>query len=822
VSPARGSENGVQAQAGGASTPSAFCGGLTGSSLQTLDFAAALEVVAGFASGPLGAGRIRSRLPAVDSEWIRNQLALVAEGLALLRSGDGLEVVPVPEIGRAVNRLRIEGSVLDGEDLVVVRTALAAIRLVAREIHRVAPRAPGIGLLEVPVADRRIEQRLEQSVDPEGELLDSASPGLARARREVHTARERLVRKLEALLRSLDGQAAPAGAMVTVRGGRYVIPVRRDSRARPQGIVHDESGSAGTLFIEPTEAIDLGNALREAMADESREVLRVLRELTEMLRPELETIRAGHEMCVVADDLAARARYAHAVGAEVPVIEEAGGRLELWNGRHPLLLARGAEVIPFDLVLGPTERTLLISGPNAGGKTVLLKAVGLFAALVQAGVVPPLGGESRMPVFTRLFADIGDNQSIAADLSTFSAHLATLRGVLAEADDASLVLLDELGSGTDPSEGAALAWATLENLTGRRTLTLATTHLGALKTLASHVPGVVNGSLEFDAATLSPSYRFQKGVPGRSYGLAIARRLGVDPDVLVRAEARVPDGERALDRLLHEVEARDQQLRIREADLLSRLEETTRQAEALAHRLGEVGVREQQLRRQERDAEQRARTQSRDYLLEARRRVEEAIQVARQARSEEEAREARRLVEEAIQAASVSPEPVPRGMVEGRALHPAQRVRLGTGGTARIETIRDDGKIMVIAGSVRMVVPADAIVEVIPDPVSAPGSRSRKGRSAPAGVEGSGFETAAFDVDLRGMRVDEAESAVVAALDAAILADNPHLRIIHGKGTGAIRALVHDLLQSDRRVRRYALAPANQGGSGVTVVEFRT
>jgi DNA mismatch repair protein MutS2 len=821
VSPARGSENGVQAQAGGASTPSAFCGGLTGSSLQTLDFAAALEVVSGFASGPLGAGRIRSRLPAVDPEWIRNQLALVAEGLALLRSGDGLEVVPVPEIGRAVNRLRIEGSVLDGEDLVVVRAALAAIRLVAREIHRVAPRAPGIGLLEVPVADRRIEQRLEQSVDPEGELLDSASPGLARARREVHTARERLVRKLEALLRSLDGQAAPAGAMVTVRGGRYVIPVRRDSRSRPQGIVHDESGSAGTLFIEPTEAIDLGNALREAMADESREVLRVLRELTEMLRPELETIRAGHEMCVVADDLAARARYAHAVGAEVPVIEEAGGRLEVWNGRHPLLLARGAEVIPFDLVLGPTERTLLISGPNAGGKTVLLKAIGLFAALVQAGVVPPLGPESRLPVFTRLFADIGDNQSIAADLSTFSAHLATLRGVLAEADAASLVLLDELGSGTDPSEGAALAWATLENLTGRRTLTLATTHLGALKTLAAHVPGVVNGSLEFDAASLSPSYRFQKGVPGRSYGLAIARRLGVDPEVLVRAEARVPDGERALDRLLHEVEARDQQLRIREADLLSRLEETTRQAEALAHRLGEVGVREQQLRRQERDAEQRARSQSRDYLLEARRRVEDAIQAARQARSEEETREARRLVEEAIQAASVSPEPVLRETVEGRALRPAQRVRLGTGGTARIETIRDDGKVMVIAGSVRMVVPADAIVEVIPDPVSAPGSRSRHGRSAPAGVEGSGFDTAAFEVDLRGMRVDEAESAVVAALDAAILADNPHLRIIHGKGTGAIRALVHDLLQSDRRVRRYALAPANQGGSGVTVVEFR-
>ncbi|MDH5315196.1 MAG: Smr/MutS family protein [Gemmatimonadota bacterium] len=789
--------------------------------LLTLDYSAALDVVAGYASGPLGGARTRSRLPSLDPEWIRGEMALVAEGLVLLRAGDGLEITPVPEIGRALDRLRIEGSVLDGHDLVVIRAALAAARLVAREIRRVAPRAPRIGLLEVPVADRRIEQRLEQSVDPDGELLDGASPGLARARREVHAARERLVRKLESVLRSLDAQAAPSGAAVTVRGGRYVIPVRRDSRFRPQGIVHDESGSAGTLFIEPTEAIDLGNALREALADESREVLRVLRELTEMLRPELETIRAGHGMCVEADDLAARARYAHAVAGEVPAIEPAGGGLVVRNGRHPLLLARGAEVVPFDLVLEPGERTLLISGPNAGGKTVLLKAVGLFTAMVQAGVVPPLGPDSRLPVFTRFFADIGDNQSIAADLSTFSAHLATLRGVLAEADESTLVLLDELGSGTDPSEGAALAWATLETLTRRRTLTLATTHLGALKTLASHVPGVVNGSLEFDAATLSPSYRFQKGVPGRSYGLAIARRLGVDPEVLARAEAKVPEGERALDRLLHEVEARDQQLRSQETALAGRVEETSRQAEALAHRLEDVRVREQELRRRERDAEQRARAQSRDYLLTARRQVEEAVRVALLARSEEEAREARRLVEEAIQSASARPQPAADGSPDRRVLRPAQRVRLGTGGTAKIESIRDDGKVLVTAGSIRMVVPADAIVEVIPDPTAPQGGRARPGRSGGSAVDGSGFDQAAFDVDLRGMRVDEAESAVVAALDAAILADNPFLRIIHGKGTGAIRALVHELLQADRRVRRFALAPANQGGSGVTVAEFR-
>lgn len=818
MSPARGPEHGVQAREHGASTPSAFSGEETAAALGTLEYGAALAVAAGYAAGPLGAARVRSRLPSVDAAWIRGELGLVGEGLELLRAGDGLEVAPVPDIGLPLERLRIEGSVLDGTDLVPVRAALTAARAVARELRRVAPRAPGIGSLEAPVPDRRIEQRLEDSIDPRGELLDSASPGLARARRQVQVVRERLVRKLEAVLKHLDSQAVPAGATVTVRNGRYVIPVRRDSRARPQGIVHDESGSAGTLFIEPTDAIDLGNELREAIADESRECLRVLRELTELLRPEREVLERAHEMCVTTDDLAARCRYAHTVGGNVPVLEAHGGSLAIRRGRHPLLLARGADVIPFDLEMAPGERTLLISGPNAGGKTVLLKAVGLCVALTQAGVVPPVGPETRLPLCTRLFADIGDHQSIAADLSTFSAHVATLRGVLERADESTLVLLDELGSGTDPAEGAALAWASLESLTSRGTLTLATTHLGTLKTLATRVPGVVNGSLEFDAATLSPSYRFQKGVPGRSYGLAIARRLGVRPDILERAEAEVPQGERALDRLLHDVEARDQQLREREADLALQVGDAQHQAEALAVRLEAVAARERDLRQREREAEQRARAQARAFLLDARRRVEDAIRVAQQTRSDEEAREARRQVELAIQEVSRPPEAGQAEVPAPEALHRAQRVRLSSGGIARVEEVREDGKVAVLAGSVRMIVPPEAIREVLPEGRAR--SEERPRRSAGTG-DGAGFAAAPFEIDLRGMRVDEAESALVAAVDEAILADNPHLRIIHGKGTGAIRTLVHQVLQADRRVRRHALAPHNQGGSGVTIAEFR-
>lgn len=815
MSPASGTlTTGVQAQTS-AGTPSAFPVAAE-AVFATLEFHVALDVVAGHAAGPLGADRVRARRPAADLAVVQAELAVVAEGAALLGQGDGPEIVPVPELTRTLDRLRIEGSVLDGADCVAARRTLGAARHVARELRRVAAKAPGLAALEVPVPDRRIESRLEQSVDPAGEVLDTASPELARARREVQVSRERLVRKLEQVMRGLDAQAVPANASVTMRSGRYVIPVRRDSRARPQGIVHDESGSAGTLFIEPTDAIEFGNALREAFVEEARQILRVLRELTELLRPHRDALRLAHDMCVLADDAMARARYLHAARGTVPEIGAPGTALAIRQGRHPLLLARGVPTVPFDLALEASERTLLVSGPNAGGKTVLLKATGLFALLVQSGVAPPVGPESRLPLFSRVFADIGDHQSIAADLSTFSAHVRTLRDVLDAADAGTLVLLDEVGSGTDPAEGSALAWAALETLTRRGATTLATTHLGTLKSLAAEQPGVVNGSLEFDLATLSPTYRFQKGIPGRSYGLAIARRFGVDSAVVDRAEARVPEGERALDRLLHTVEARDHAVRVREVEVADRLAALERQLAEVAARDAAVEAREREAKRRDRDADQRARAQARAVLLDARRQVEAALAAAGAARDEAEAREARRVLEEAIRGQAADQVEGPTGVrADGQTVQPGMRVRLTTGGTGTVEEVRPDGRCVVLAGSIRMQLSVDAIAEILPASARPPVHPSARPDSSLADAP------AATEIDLRGLRVDEAESVLVAALDNAVLVDQPFLRIIHGKGTGAVRERVHEVLQADRRVQRHALAPANQGGSGVTLVEFR-
>ena len=750
--------------------------------LETLEFPAALERVAAHAAGPLGAARVRSRPPVADTEAIRAALAQVAELAALLLRDDSIRAEPVPDIGPALELLAVPGSALDGAALVGLGRGLVAARIVAADLGRLAPHAPRTAALRVAVPAKDLETRLAHSLDPEGQVLDGASRGVARARRAVREARHRLVHRLETILGALDPTERAPDAAVTVRGGRYVIPVRGTARSKVGGIVHDESATRSTVFVEPPEVIELGNALREHQAEEQREVLQVLRDLTELLRPVRETMAAGWEMCIAFDDLCARARYAVLVNGFAPSIGT--GPVEIHDGRHPLL---ATSAVPFDLVLAPDEFTVLVSGPNTGGKTVLIKAVGLLCLMAQSGIVPPIGPQSTLPVFDGVFADIGDRQSIAASLSTFSAHVAVLRDILDRAGSGALVLLDEIGSGTDPAEGAALAAAVLKTLTRRRAVTLATTHLGALKQLAGETVGIVNASLQFDADTLTPTFRLLKGVPGRSYGLAIARRLGIAAAVLDIAERAVPDRERTLDALLATVEARARELEARERELAAREQGVREDAARVDARGEEVAGREREVKARARGLEQAARDQTRAYLLEARKKVEEALGRARAAVDEATAKEARRLLEQALEETET-------------------RETADTGETGK--------------GKGETWLSLEELKRRRQEPAGAP-RRPPSPARPPAGA-GHSTATAATEVSLRGLRVDEAEALLVKALDDAVLADLPYLRVIHGKGTGVLRQLVHDILSADTRVERFGFAPPNQGGHGVTVVEFTT
>ncbi len=775
--------------------------------LEALEFGAVLAVVAERAAGPLGRASVLARRPLFDPVAIRDELARVEELARLIRGARGIIAEAVPELARTLARLRIPGSVLDGAELVAVRRTLTAARLVSAEIRRVALDAPLLASLEVPPPEKALERRLEQSLDDDGGVRDSASPGLAAARSDIRTARDRLVQRLESLLRAVGGEGG-----VTLRDGRYVIPVPRDLRNRPDGIIHDESASGATLYIEPSAVIALGNALREAESRALREELKVLRDLSDLLRPAIPEVRALHAMCVSVDDLVARARWAVEIDGHAPGMSGAPADLAIVNGRHPLLLAQGQPVVPFDLTLQGHEKCILLSGPNTGGKSVLLKAVGLHVALAQSGIVPPVGPGSGLPVFARLFADIGDRQSIAASLSTFSAHLAQLRVILEDADDTSLILLDEVGSGTDPAEGAALAGAALQTLTRRGAVTLATTHLGALKRLATSTPGIVNASLQFDAATLRPTYRLIKGVPGRSYGIAIARRLGIREDVLAEAEAQVPDAERSLDALLAAVEQRERDQMIRERQLAEQLADAESRAAGLAAQAEAQAIREAALKKREKDAERTAREQARQFLLEARETVEAAI--AKAAAAGDGAREARRAVEDAAAAEAsalkkLDEESNRRAGVAAGGLEPGQRVRLQSGTTGEVFELRTDGRVVVRIGSLKLVVEASALT-----PLSGPAPKKQ------AIAERDPAEVATYELDLRGLTGDEAEQVTLAALDAAVLSEQPYLRIIHGKGTGVVRERVHQLLKRDRRVKTYGFAPSNQGGTGATVAEF--
>jgi DNA mismatch repair protein MutS2 len=610
-----------------------------------------------------------------------------------------------------------------------------------------------------------------------------------------------------------------ADASVTVREGRYVIPVRREGRGEVGGIVHDESATGATLFVEPPAAVEMMNRLRELESEEAREVTRILRELTTRLRPLQPELLASLAALVSLDSLYARARYALRTDGRRPAMLEAGTEEYLVaGGAHPILLARSADVVPFDLRMDRGERTLLISGPNTGGKTVLLKAMGLISLLAQSGIIPPVGPGSKLPVFKDVFADVGDEQSIEASLSTFSAHLKNLREVLDGADWQSLVLTDEIGSGTDPQEGAALARAVLVELTQRSCFTVATTHLGSLKLLATDEPGIVNASLQFDAERLQPTYRLLKGVPGRSYGLAIARRLGLEPRLLEEAEATLPQGERDVAKLLLELEAKEQRFADQNELLARRLAETDALRESLEARAVE-------LKQKERDAERRARQQARDLLLQSRAEVEAAIREVRDAadadKLEAAARAARRRVEEAAtRQRERQPEERPaRGTKPRRGaalvLEPGLRVRIESlGRTGTVVELRD-GKALVEAGSMRLSLPRE---DLTPLPAGDQDAQTPRPRPS-AGYVNLGAD-ARPEVDLRGMRPDEVDVVLGRAMDSAIMAGLPSFRIIHGKGTGALRAHVRKLLESDRRITVSRPGEMFEGGTGVTVVEF--
>jgi DNA mismatch repair protein MutS2 len=786
--------------------------------LGVLEYSRVLDVLADRATSALGAARIRALEPRRDIEWMELEQRRVVAMRAVVTSDDGWHPEPIPDLSVPLARLRAIGSAWTGEELgrgaLLLRSSRRTREALSSSGLNAVVNAVLLPFVQPLIVAKRMEDEIERAIDSDGSVRDEASGALRRLRRELRGAQGELVQLLERAMAKLEPHQRVADMSVTVRNGRYVIPVRREGRAAIGGIVHDESATRGTVFVEPPAAIEFGNRIRALEAEEREEVERILAELTDSIRPLRDGMIASLEALVALDVLYARARFAEELGCAPADFVPAHEGFSLRDARHPLLLARGGAVVPFDLEMAANERTLLLSGPNTGGKTVLLKAVGLISALARSGIPAPVGAESRIPIFDDCFADIGDEQSIQASLSTFSAHLRNLGEILANATAQSLVLIDELGSGTDPAEGAALGGAILDALTARGVFTIATTHLGALKLLATENAGVVNGSLQFDSVALAPTYRLIKGIPGRSYGLSIARRLKLPEDVLERAESRLSTGERDVAALLGDLQAR-------EAKLAEREDKVEFDASRAAARLERIEERDLSLREAERTLERRGREEARRLLLEGRAEIERTVRELREQGAASTARDARRRVEELAATHAAEIERIERedrparrvAAVTGGAMAVGDTVEMDTleGRTGQILELRNDQAIVAV-GALKMTVPVSTL-----STVSRASERAAARTETFAALPDVDVST---EIDVRGLRVDEMELAVQRALDAAIGADLHVMRIIHGKGTGALRERVDELLRADRRVREHRVGAWNEGGTGVTIAEL--
>jgi DNA mismatch repair protein MutS2 len=761
-----------------------------------------------FAATPPGRERALALEPLADLAAARAALADTRDGRRALGAEgpppwDGLGDVR-PLLARAAP----EGAVLDGPDLAALGRALGAAARLAAYADRLRGPAPDLAARwhALPLAPD-LAALLAHHLDPDGRLRDDASPRLRALRRQVQALRADLQLRLERLLDSPALAPALQERYVTLRNGRYVVPVREDARRAVRGIVHDRSQSGATLFVEPEAVIDLNNQLTQRALEERAEEQRILRDLTGRVREARPALEALVDGLAGLDLLFARAALAERLDAVEPALEE-DGDLDLPAARHPLLAAQRwggpAAVVPVDLRLPAARPALLISGPNAGGKTVALETCGLLVLMAHAGCHLPAGPGSRVPRCEAVLAVIGDEQSLARDLSTFSSFVAQVRGILERAGPRTLVLLDELGAGTDPAEGAALGAALVEALVARGARVLATTHLEPLKVFAQLDPAVENATVAFDAERLEPTFRLEYGRPGPSYALTIAARLGLPAPVLDRARVHLSEASRRLEALIADLEAREREAGRRLAEAagreaearaaLARAREETRRAEAEAATL----------RRE-------ARAEAGRLLADARRQVGHELDRLKAAPpTRREVQQAYQRLREAEAGLPAAPAAAPAGG-PGPAAGEVQVRGLGLRGRVVAE---EDDTVTVQAGRLTVRV---ARAELEP---AAPGATPPPAGRPAAAVEAAPREDVPREIYLLGLVTDEARVAVEKYLDDAALAGHHAVRLIHGKGTGALRRTVERCLRGHPLVSAYRTAPAAEGGEGVTVVEL--
>ncbi len=800
-----------------------------------LEFDSLLEMLRGYVSSPLGRKAIAALAPSGDRDWIQHQQQLTTEVREFRRVGGGFDFSGLLEINTHLQKSRIAGAALETTE---IRDVILVVERASewREISLNPPAAMrgewrAVASLSSGITNFTDFLRgFRNKILPDGTLDDKASPELARIRREMEKQRRLIQESLRGYLRRLAEGGTVQDELITIRGERFVIPVKVEQKRRVQGVVHGASSSGQTVFVEPLETIEQNNELVRLLDEEQAEIHRILLEMTRRIGEHADSIRAASDALAELELQFAKARFAEDYNCVAVVLSEAHNIL-LHKARHPLLernlRAKGGRLVPISLELGGLEenarRELVITGPNTGGKTVALKTVGLLALMAQSGLPVP-ADRAELPLFDAVLADIGDYQSIEQNLSTFSAHVTNIDFISHTATADSLVLLDELGSATDPEEGAALAVAIAEHFRSLGCIAIISTHHTSLKVFGANAAGVLNASVGFNEATLQPTYELKIGVPGASAGINIAQRLGLNSSIIDAARAKLGSQARDVGQFLDKLHA---ELREAEAERL-RLRTREEELEREISRLAAEGKRDQQAKIKE--MEQKLATLLRDFEYHARESVG-AIQdraAAQKVSKEAERRisKLRREFREQFDSAVVAhttgadrddPDATPQLV---KHVSEGDTVKLKSMGRPAVVARRiDDNHFEVEVGSMKMKIARDDIAEVLARAAESP-VKSARARGISVSLE-SEDQSVPSEINVIGHNVDDATREVEKFVDRAFLAGLPRVRVVHGSGMGILRKALRQYLQKHPHVESVTEPPQNEGGGGATVVELR-
>jgi DNA mismatch repair protein MutS2 len=810
---------------------------LTHNSARVLEFDALRELLRGYASSPLGQAKIAALAPSTDSAWIQEQQDLTAELREFRRVGGRFEFSGLLEITQLARKSRIAGAVLETTE---IRDVLLVVDRAAewREIAAHPPAAMRTEWRQVRTLSQAIPDFTEflrhfrNKIQPDGTLEDRASPELARIRREIEKQRRVIQESLRGYLRRLAEGGAVQDELITIRGERFVIPIKIEQKRRVQGVVHGASSSGQTVYVEPLETIEQNNELVRLLDEEQSEIHRILLEMTRRIGENAEPILASVEALAELELQFAKARFAEDYNCvAVQLSEGTPARMLLHNARHPLLernlKLKKTAVVPISIELEGHRRQLVITGPNTGGKTVTLKTLGLLALMAQSGIPLP-ADRAEMPVFDAVLADIGDYQSIEQNLSTFSAHVTNIDFISRTATAQSLVLLDELGSATDPEEGAALAVAIAGHFGRIGCMTVISTHHTSLKVYGANTPGVINASVGFNETTLQPTYELKIGVPGASAGINIAQRLGLNPAIIDSARARLGTQARDVGEFLDKLHAG---LREMESERL-RLQKGQQDLEREKTHLAVEGKKDQQAKL--REMEKKLESVLRDFEYHAREAVNAIQEKAAAQKLSKDAerriakmrREFREQFDSTVVAhASGADEGDPHAQPQVvKNVFEGDTVKLkSTGRSATITRKIDDKYFEVAMGAMKMKIARDDIAEVFATarPADSPVKAARaRGISVSLNNENEN-QNAPSEINVIGFNVDDATRAVEKFVDHAFLAGLPRVRVVHGSGMGILRKALRQALQQHPHVESVAEPPQNEGGGGATVVELR-